>query len=204
MQVKICGRTNIQDAQAAQDYGADMAGFVFDKNSPRHITPQTATEMRGLTIPRIALSVNADDGSLQTMIDALHPQFLQLHGTETPERVKEITDKFGIKIIKALGIETKTDLQKAAQYNVAYLLLDAKSGESPAGGQGTPFNWNILTDWQTHKKWILAGGLTPQNIQAAIKQSGTQSVDVSSGIESTTGKKDLQFMQDFITLAKNP
>ncbi len=203
MQVKICGLTNIQDAQAAQEYGADMAGFVFDKNSPRYISPQTATEMRALTIPRIALSVNANDDELQTMIDALAPQFLQLHGSETPERVNQISEKFGIKIIKALGIATKTDLEKAAHYNVAYLLLDAKAGEKPAGGQGTPFNWNILTDWHTHKKWILAGGLTPQNIQTAIQQSNAQAVDVSSGIERTTGKKDLQFMRDFITLAKN-
>ena len=195
--VKICGLTRAQDVEAAIEYGADYLGFIVEAKSVRRLTTAQAARLaapaKGI-IPRVAVTVNADDALLSRIMSAMAPDYIQCHGDETPARIAEITKRFKVKTIKAVAIEAQSDMITAEQYaGVAdFMLYDAKppKGETVRGGHGLSFDWNILNRAPLPKIWALAGGLTPENAAEAIKRTNAPILDVSSGVESAAGIKD--------------
>jgi phosphoribosylanthranilate isomerase len=207
--VKICGLSTAATLDAALDAGADMVGFVFFSKSPRHIDWATARALGRQAQGRakiVALSVDADDETLQRIVDALSPDLLQLHGRETPARVTEISELFGRPTMKAIGVATRADLAGAKAYeSVAdMLLVDAKppKGAALPGGNGRPFDWRLTQDFRASVPWLLSGGLEPDNVAAAVALSGARGVDVSSGVESAPGVKDPGKIRAFVAAAR--
>lgn len=185
--------------------GADWIGFMFPA-SPRQVTLAAAETLLlsvGKAVP-VAVLLDPPDAEVRA-VAALGFPVLQLHGQETPERVAEIKATTGAEVWKVLGVREAGDLERAADYTAAdRLLLDAKppEGADRAGGHGTTFDWSLLRDWAAPKPWILAGGLTPQNVAAAIGQTAAPAVDVSSGVERVRGLKDRELVRAFIRAAK--
>jgi len=207
--VKICGLSTVATLDAALDAGADMVGFVFFSKSPRHIDWATARALGRQAKGRakiVALSVDADDDTLKRIADALAPDLLQLHGRETPARVKQIGELFARPTMKAIGVAARVDLAQAEAYaNVADLLLiDAKPPKDAVlpGGNGRPFDWSLTRDFHAAVPWLLSGGLEPDSVAAAIALSGARGVDVSSGVESAPGVKDPAKIRAFIAAAR--
>ncbi|KCZ45484.1 phosphoribosylanthranilate isomerase [Hyphomonas pacifica] len=205
-QVKICGLTDPDLVRFAVQKGADWIGFVFVEASPRYVTEAAAATLLmqvGLAVP-VALLVNPNDAQIERIV-ALGIRVLQLHGSETPERVAEIKAATGAEVWKALGVATSEDLERAALYTAAdRLLIDAKppEGADRTGGHGLAFDWTLLQGWGAPKPWLLAGGLTPDNVGEAIRLTGASAVDVSSGVERLKGLKDRALVQAFIEAAK--
>ncbi len=207
--IKICGLSTAATLDAALDAGADMVGFVFFAKSPRCVSVETA---RALThIARgaaeiVALTVGADDAAIAEIVEALEPDYLQLHGAETPERADAIQRKFGISAIKAIGVSTHEDFAKADAYTgkADALIIDAKprAGAALPGGNGVAFDWRLARNFHPRKPWLLSGGLDAGNVATAIRQSGTRGVDVSSGVENAPGVKDAQKIKAFIAAAR--
>ena len=207
--VKICGLSTGLTLDAALDAGADMVGFVFFSKSPRHVDWATARALGRQARGRakiVALSVDADDDTLKRIVDALSPDLLQLHGSETPARVKQIGELFARPTMKAIGVAARVDLAQAEAYaNVADLLLiDAKPPKDAMlpGGNGRPFDWSLTRDFHAAVPWLLSGGLEPDSVAAAIALSGARGVDVSSGVESAPGVKDPAKIRAFIAAAR--
>lgn len=207
--VKICGLKTMEALAAVIAGGADMAGFVFFGKSPRHLSLQQARMLGARAagnITKVALVVDAADAAIAEIIAALQPEFLQLHGHETPERIAEIRTAFGRPVIKAFGIAAEADLAAAlAQAGPAdWLLFDAKPpvGASHPGGNGIAFDWTFLARAQISRPWMLSGGLDPVNVARAIALSGAAAVDVSSGVESAPGIKEAARIAAFIAAAK--
>lgn len=210
-QVKICGLKTEDAVRTAVLGGAEYLGFVFHPKSPRNIEIDNAVALANLAlnlVPEVqivAVTVNPDAEFLRQIADRLGPDFIQLHGAETTARVSEV-QAMGVKVIKAIGIECAGDLQLAAQYfDVADIVLfDAKPPKmaTNAGGFGVAFDWAILRGFEHSKPWFLSGGLTPNNVAAAIAATGAPMVDVSSGVESAVGVKDLALIKSFINAAK--
>lgn len=206
MQVKICGLTTIEAVDAVNKFGADMAGFVFVENSPRYVNMNKAVELMDALDPeikKVGLFVNPTDDELNEVLSVLELDIIQLHGTEDRKRVGEIYDMTEIPIIKAIHISEEDDIFLAQQYDdvADYILFDAPQIGEQMGGNGQRFNWAWLQDMALEKPWILAGGLNPQNIFNAIRMTGAQIVDVSSGVEATKGIKDTDKIADFINEA---
>lgn len=212
VKVKICGLTTEDAVRAAVVNGADFLGFVFFEKSPRNIAVHDAAMLANFAlninpdIEIVAVTVNPSDDALAELKEFLAPDYIQLHGKEDVARVKEV-QAMGFKVIKALGVETAQDLELAQDfYELAeYMLFDAKApkGEQNAGGFGISFDWAILTGNIPHKPWFLSGGLNPENVKTAINATGVQLVDVSSGIESALGIKDIHKIAQFIKAAKS-
>jgi phosphoribosylanthranilate isomerase len=208
--VKICGVNSPEAARAVAEAGADYAGFVFFARSPRNVTPAQAGSLASplpAKIRRVALVVDADDGTLGAIVAALRPGLLQLHGKETPERCREIAAKFDTPVMKALGISATADLARAADYApvVERLLFDAKPPKRPdalPGGNAVSFDWSILTGASFAVPWMLSGGLTPDNVADAIRISGAGEVDVSSGVETAPGVKSPHLIRKFVESAR--
>jgi phosphoribosylanthranilate isomerase len=207
--VKICGLSTALTLDAALEAGADMVGFVFFSKSPRHIDWATARALGRHAEGRakiVALSVDADDDTLKRIVDALSPDLLQLHGSETPARVKEIGELFGRPTMKAIGVATRADLAAAAAYEgvADMLLIDAKPPKDAVlpGGNGRPFDWRLTQDFHAPLPWLLSGGLEPDNVEAAIALSGARGVDVSSGVERAPGVKDPARIRAFVAAAR--
>jgi len=206
--VKICGLSTPEALEATIRAGADMAGFVFFEKSPRHLDLATAKrlgDLAGARILKVALSVDADDEALAAMIEALAPDYLQLHGDETPERVAAIKARFGLKIIKAIGVATASDVGEGAAYRAADMLIyDAKPlpDATLPGGNGVAFDWTLMRGAATDKPWLLSGGLDASNVGEALRVSGASGVDVSSGVEIARGVKDVERIAAFIALAR--
>jgi phosphoribosylanthranilate isomerase len=207
--VKICGLSTAATLDAALDAGADMVGLVFFPKSPRHIDWSTARTLGQQVRGRakiVALSVDADDETFQRIVDALAPDLLQLHGQETPTRVKEIGELFSLPTMKAIGVATRADLSAAEGYEgvADTLLIDAKppKGAVLPGGNGRPFDWRLTQDFRAPVPWLLSGGLEPDNVAAAIALSGARGVDVSSGVESAPGVKDVGKIRAFVAAAR--
>jgi phosphoribosylanthranilate isomerase len=207
--VKICGLSTAATLDAALEAGADMVGFVFFPKSPRHIDLATARALgrqaRGqATI--VALSVDADDDTLKRIVDALSPDLMQLHGRETPARVKEIGELCARPAMKAIGVAAPGDLAAAKAYEsiADILLIDAKppKGAALPGGNGRPFDWSLTRDFHARGPWLLSGGLDPDTVAAAIALSGARGVDVSSGVESAPGVKDSAKIRAFVAAAR--
>ena len=206
--VKICGLSTPETMEAALKAGADMVGLVFFAKSPRHVTLETARELAARARQRaevVALTVDADDAALDAIVRALEPEYLQLHGRETPERVGEIQRKFGVSAIKALGVAEAADFAQADAYTAAdALLIDAKppKGAALPGGNGVAFDWRLARGFAPRKPWMLSGGLDAGNVGEAIRLSLARSVDVSSGVESAPGVKDAARIYAFIDAAR--
>ena len=210
--IKFCGLTRPQDVHAAAEAGARYVGFVFFPKSPRNVTPDTARTL-ALEVPpgiaKVALTVDADDAALDNLIAKVPLDMLQLHGHETPARVAEVRARYGLPVMKALGIANAADLAQIDSYaEVAdQLLIDAKppEGADLPGGNGLAFDWRLLAGrkyWT--KPWMLAGGLTPENVGEAVRLTGARQVDVSSGVESAPGLKDAARMQAFAAALAQP
>lgn len=209
--VKICGLSEPDHLRIAAEAGARYVGFVFFPKSPRHLGLGHAAELASLVpsgVAKVALTVNATDAELDAITGAVPLDMLQLHGKETPERVAEVKARFGLRVMKAIGVAEDEDLKQIDLYaQVAdQLLIDAKpprSAELP-GGNGLAFDWRLLAGrkyWQ--KPWMLAGGLTPQNVAEAIRMTGARQVDVSSGVESAPGVKDAALIRAFLAAARS-
>ena len=176
--IKICGLSTPATLDAALDAGADMVGFVFFPKSPRHVDWATARALGRQARGRakiVALSVDADDDTLKRIVDALSPDLMQLHGRETPERVKRIGELCASLTMKAIGVAARADLGGADAYAGAadYLLIDAKPPKDAAlpGGNGRPFDWGLTRDFRAPVPWLLSGGLDPLTVAAAIALS---------------------------------
>lgn len=202
--IKICGLKTIDALEASIEGGADLAGFVFFEKSPRHLTLDVANTLAARAAGRIgtvALTVDASDEALAAIVDAIRPDFLQFHGRETPERVREAKARFQLPVIKAIGVGAPEDLLAAKVYREADILLyDAKP--SPAadrpGGLGRAFDWSLLTGAPRGRPWLLSGGLTPESVAEALRATGAPGVDVSSGVESAPGQKDRSLIAAFL------
>jgi phosphoribosylanthranilate isomerase len=205
-EVKICGLSTPETMQAALDQGADMVGLVFFAKSPRNVSVAQAKiladQARGKAAI-VALVVDADDAQLQTIVAELHPDFFQAHGSETPERIAEIHALTATPIIKAIKVETASDVASAKAYEAAVLILyDAKAPKgSLPGGNGLSFDWTLM-DGVT-PPYMLSGGLDADNVAQAITLTRAPIVDVSSGVESSPGVKDAQLIAKFIKAAKS-
>jgi phosphoribosylanthranilate isomerase len=197
--VKICGLKTPESLAAAERAGAAFAGFVFFEKSPRNISFSNANELIASTqLTTVGLFVDPTDDVLRNI-----PQLkmIQLHGNETPQRVAAIKSLTGLPVMKALRIATRDDLQAVALYaGVAdWLLFDAKIEHAHLpGGMGRNFDWSILRDFKSTKPWMLAGGLTPENIRDALGKLTPDAVDVSSGVESAPGVKDAGKIAAFV------
>ncbi|MBV9906110.1 MAG: phosphoribosylanthranilate isomerase [Hyphomicrobiales bacterium] len=207
--VKICGLSTAATLDAALEAGADMVGFVFFPKSPRHIDLATARELGRQARGRatiVALSVDADDDTLKRIVDALAPDLMQLHGSETPARVKAIGELCARPTMKAIGVATREDLAAVKAYEgvADMLLIDAKppKGAALPGGNGRPFDWSLTQDFHPPGPWLLSGGLHPDTVGAAIALSGARGVDVSSGVESAPGVKDPAKIRAFVAAAR--
>jgi len=196
--MKFCGLTRPGDVSAAARAGAAYIGLVFFPKSPRNLSFETARELAVLAPPglaKVALTVNADDAMLDALMAAVPIDMVQLHGSESPDRVAEVRARTGLPVMKALGIGEAADLARIDLYSgvADQLLIDAKPSRDATlpGGNGLSFDWRLLAGrkyWTT--PWMLAGGLTPENVAEAVRLTGARQVDLSSGIESAPGVKD--------------
>jgi len=207
--IKICGLSTAPTLTAALEAGADMVGFVFFEKSPRCVTYEQARRLAARARQRaeiVALCVDASNEDLQQIVAATEPDFLQLHGNESPARVAEIQEKFGVSAIKAIGVADAADFAKAGEYKDAAdaLLIDAKppKGAVLPGGNGVPFDWRLARNFHPRKPWLLSGGLDQGNVAEAIALSKTRGVDVSSGVESAPGVKDIEKIRAFVAAAR--
>ncbi len=203
--VKICGLATVDDVRACADAGANYMGLVFFEKSPRNITIPAARELAlaaPLGLAKVALVVNPSDAELDAITGTVPLDMLQLHGRETPERVAEVKARYGLPVMKAVGIADGDDLPKLESYfGVAdQILVDAKppkGGELP-GGNGLSFDWRLIAGRRWPCPWMLAGGLTPENVAEAVKMTGAKQVDVSSGVEDAPGQKNAELIQKFV------
>jgi phosphoribosylanthranilate isomerase len=209
VQVKICGINSVESADAAVRAGADFAGLVFFPASPRNLRADQAAALSARLRGRAriaALLVDASDETIAAAIAAAQPDFLQLHGRETPARVAEIRGLFGKPVIKAMAVAEASDLANASAYEPVadMLLFDAKAPANAArpGGHGAAFDWQLLRGRSFSRPWLLGGGLHAQNVARAIEVSQAQSVDVSSGVESAPGVKSAEMIVIFVAAAK--
>jgi phosphoribosylanthranilate isomerase len=209
-EVKICGLSTPETVDQAVAAGADFIGLVFFPKSPRNVSlPQAAAlaaRARGKS-RIVALVVNADDALLTAIARTVDPDFIQAHGSETPERVAEIGRLTGKPVIKAIQVKDAGDIASGVDYSrVASLILyDAKApetlGSALPGGNGHAFDWGLL-EGARRPAFMLAGGLNPENVAEAIRVTGAPVVDVSSGVESAPGVKDIGLIRKFIEAAK--
>lgn len=201
--IKICGISTPGALEAAIRARAAYAGFVFFAKSPRHVTPAQAAELGARAqgrIARIGLFVDADDAAIAEAVTAAGLDGLQLHGQESPERAAQLRARFGLPVWKALSIASAEDAARAHAYAgaVDLVLFDAKTpkGALP-GGMGLSFDWSLIAHWKGSVAWGLAGGLTPENVAEAVRQTGAPLVDTSSGVESAPGVKDPALIEQF-------
>lgn len=210
IQVKICGLKERGHVETAAKAGAVYVGFVLFEKSPRHIGIEQMREL-ALSVPvgvaKVALVVNPNNETLDMLTSRVAVDLLQLHGKETPERVTEIKQRYGLPVMKAVGVSDASDLPQLDVYQQVadQILVDAKApqGADLPGGNGLAFDWRLLQGrkyWQ--RPWMLAGGLTPDNVAEAIRLTGANQVDVSSGVETTPGVKDKELIKAFIDAAR--
>lgn len=197
MRVKICGLSTQASIEAAVDAGAAYVGFVFFEKSPRNVSIEQARALAlGVAdgVCKVALTVNATDAELDAILADVPLDMLQLHGSETPDRVAEVKARYGLPVMKAVGVADEGDLPKLNEYaRVAdQILVDAKppKGADLPGGNGLAFDWRLIAGRRWAVPWMLAGGLTPENAAEAIAKTGAQQLDLSSGVESAPGVKD--------------
>jgi phosphoribosylanthranilate isomerase len=211
MRVKICGLTSAAAVTHAARAGAAYVGLVFYPPSPRSLELAAAREIAAAApegVTRVALVVDAGDTALAALVEAVPVHMLQLHGTESPARVAEVRARFGLPVMKAVGIRDAADLEQIAGYEAVadQLLIDAKppreGGTFLPGGNALSFDWRLIAGRSWARPWMLAGGLTPENVADAVRLTGASQVDVSSGVESSPGVKDPAKVEAFIRAAR--
>ncbi len=209
VRVKICGIKDEAALFAAVESRADLLGFVFYPKSPRFLTPEAAaplaTYIRGVAAS-VALVVDADDATLDEIMAIVNPDMLQLHGQETPSRVREVRRRYAKPVMKAIAVASPADVEGAAEYldGADLILFDAKppKGTVLPGGNGVPFDWRLLAGVSGKIPFMLSGGLTADNVAEAVRLTGARAVDVSSGVESSPGVKDPELIHRFLCAAK--
>jgi len=210
IEAKICGLTTPEAIDTAISHGAALIGLVFFARSPRYLTPAAAgTLSRPVAgkVSRVGLIVDATDDEIAAILGDCPLDMLQLHGKETPARVAEIRAKFARPVMKALSIATAADIAGARAYEdvVDRLMFDAKPPKDMKnalpGGNAVSFDWALLAGQSFSRPWMLAGGLTAENLADAVRTSGARAVDTSSGVEDQPGVKNLQKIKDFLTVA---
>ena len=206
--VKICGLRTAADVAAVAEAGARYAGFNFFPKSPRFVDFEVAQALAieaPVGLAKVALVVDADDALLDDLTSKVPLDFLQLHGSETPDRVAAIKSRYGLPVIKVVGIADAEDLPKLDLHEPVadQILVDAKppkTAELP-GGNGLTFDWRLIAGRNWSKPWMLAGGLTPDNLATAIAATNAPQVDVASGVESAPGVKDASLIEAFTRAA---
>jgi phosphoribosylanthranilate isomerase len=207
--VKICGLSTRETLDVALDAGADMVGFVFFPPSPRNLSLELGRDL-GRQVKRralkVALTVDADDATLDNIMDALSPDIFQLHGKESVARLRDIKQKFGRPVMKAVPVATAADLAVLPGYaSVAdRILFDARAPKDATrpGGLGAPFDWHLLENLDLKLPYMVSGGLHADNVAEAVRVTRAGGVDVSSGIESAPGVKDPEMIKAFIRAAR--
>ncbi|MGR3342438.1 MAG: phosphoribosylanthranilate isomerase [Paracoccaceae bacterium] len=210
VRVKICGLKEPRHVAAAVSAGASYIGFNFFAKSPRNLSIEQAARVAAEVpagVAKVAVTVDADGATLDGIIAAVPLDMLQLHGAESPDRVADLRARFGLPVMKAIGVADESDLKAVQEYaGVADLLLiDAKppQGAQLPGGNALKFDWRLIAGRRWSVPWMLAGGLTAANVAEAIRLTGARRVDVSSGVESAPGVKDAAKIRAFIGAAKN-
>ncbi len=203
--VKICGLSTPEGVEAAVDAGANYLGFVFFPKSPRHVEIATARALAmevPVGIAKVALVVNATDAELDRITGEVPIDMLQLHGGESLERVSEVRDRYGLPVMKAVGVADPQDVAALDAYGMVadQILVDAKPPKTAdlPGGNGLSFDWRLISKRGWNAPWMLAGGLTPENVVQAVQMTGAKQVDVSSGVESAPGVKDARLIRAFV------
>ena len=207
--VKICGLSTRETLEIALDAGADMVGFVFFPPSPRHLTLEAGRDL-GRQVERralkVALTVDADDAMLDNIMDALSPDIFQLHGQESVARLRDIRQKFGRPVMKAVPVATSADLAVLPGYAAVAdrILFDARAPKDATrpGGLGAPFDWRLLQNLELNLPYMVSGGLHAGNVAEAVRLTGAGGVDVSSGVESAPGVKDPEMIKSFIRASR--
>ena len=206
--VKICGLSTRETLDVALDAGADMVGFVFFPPSPRHLNLETARDLgrHAKRAAKVALTVDADDATLANIVETLQPDMLQLHGSETVARLRDIKQKFGLPVMKAMAVETPADLASLPGYTAVAdrILFDARAPKEATrpGGLGAVFDWHVLEKLDLTLPFMVSGGLHAGNVAEAVRVTGAGGVDVSSGVERTPGVKDPEMIRAFIRAAR--
>ena len=203
--IKICGLSTKPSVDAVIDGGATHLGLIFFEKSPRNVTLELARDLSdyaGQNIAKVAVTVNAQDDFLKAISSAVKPDYFQLHGNETPDRVRDVAKQFNRPVIKALSVKSASDLRSSDAYaGIAdMILLDARApneSEIP-GGNGVAFDWDVMDGWQPSVPYILSGGLNRANIDEALSKTGASRIDVSSGVESSPGVKDTEMIKEFL------
>lgn len=208
VRVKICGLTQVEAVDVAVTAGAAYVGFVFFEKSPRNISREKAADLAKRVpagIAKVALVVDADDDTLDAILSSVPIDILQLHGQESAERVAAVKQRFGLPVMKAVGVADAADLKALETYGKVadQLLVDAKPPKDAVlpGGNGLTFDWRLIAGRRWPVPWMLAGGLTPENAAQAIQMTGANQVDVSSGVEASPGRKDPGRIVSFLTNA---
>ncbi|AXS38912.1 phosphoribosylanthranilate isomerase [Breoghania sp. L-A4] len=203
--IKICGLSTRETMAVALEAGAGMVGLVFFPKSPRHVSYDQASELAAMARGRaeiVALTVDADDTLLGEIVAKVAPDWLQLHGSESPERVREIAEKFGCRVIKAIGVRAAADIAKATAYEPVcdMILFDSKPPKDAdvPGGSGLSFDWHLMEDLDLAKPFMLSGGLDAGNVAEALSITRARAVDVSSGVERERGVKDPALIRAFV------
>lgn len=208
-QVKICGLSTPATVELAATGGATHIGFIFFPKSPRYVTPQAAAELAAKSngATTVAVTVDATDAFLDEIVATLNPDILQLHGSETPERVSEVKQRYGKPVMKALAIRQAEDVAKVSSYETSadMLLLDAKppEGSDLPGGNGVSFDWSLIAGLTSKAPILLSGGIDINNVGTALEYvadgaNDITGIDVSSGVESTPGVKDPAKIETFL------
>jgi len=210
--VKICGLSTPEMVHVAVEAGATHVGFMFYERSPRNVTVTQAADLRLLvhnSVQAVAIMVNPDDALVDEIARSVKPDLLQLHGSETPDRVTAIKTRTGLPVMKVISVADAGDVATAEIYEKAadLLLFDAKPPKSMAnalpGGNAVSFDWSLIADAEPKLPWMLSGGLTPDNVADAIAQTGARMVDVSSGVEDAPGQKNEALIRAFVKAAQS-
>lgn len=209
IRVKICGLRTLADVAAVAASGAAYAGFNFFPQSPRSVTLAEALPLVLAAPPglaKVALVVDADDATLDALTEALPLDMLQLHGKESPDRVAEIRARYGLPVMKAVGVADEGDLAAVFDYSLVadQILVDAKPPKNAVlpGGNGLTFDWRLVAQRRWLRPWMLAGGLTAENVAEAVRLTNARQVDVASGVESAPGVKDAAKIAAFTRAAR--
>lgn len=209
IRVKICGLRTEADVLAVASSGAAYVGFVFFAKSPRNLTLDQARLLAfaaPVGLAKVALVVDADDQTLDAIVEAVPLDMLQLHGHETPDRVAQVRERYGLPVMKAVGVADEGDLAAIFDYSTVadQLLIDAKPPKSSVlpGGNGLSFDWRLVAQRRWLRPWMLAGGLTAESVAEAIRLTNARQVDVSSGVEAAPGVKDATLISAFVAAAR--
>jgi len=204
LDIKICGLKTDEAMAAALAGGASHVGFIFFARSPRYVEPAQAGRLRQAAIGKakaVAVTVDADDAFLDEIVDKMHPDMLQLHGAETPERVAAVKARYGLPVMKVFSVSEAADLDRLKPFiGIAdRFMFDAKppKGSQLPGGNGVAFDWRILAGLDAGLDYMLSGGLNAANIGDALRSANPPAIDISSGVESAPGVKDPALIEQF-------